>query len=211
MKKGIMLFKAGKLACQLILFVFAFVLLAAGCGRKEKTAPASGNITDSAKVSGTESGDVSKAAEAETKGDAYGGTKEGFQFEYNSTVIPMNTDAAPVIDKLGEPAQYFEAASCAFNGLDKTYTYSGFELTTYPSEDKDYISTVYFLDDSVATDKGIFIGSTLEDVTAAYGEKYTEKSGEYTYTLGDTKLSFLIKDDSVTSITYSAVVEGLNN
>jgi hypothetical protein len=123
----------------------------------------------------------------------------------------MNVDAAPIIEALGDPAQYFEAASCAFQGLDKIYTYNGFEINTYPNGDKDYISTVYFLDDSVTTDQGIYLGSTLDEVIDAYGEDYTQESGEYTYTLGQTKLAFIIEDETVTSITYSAIVEGLNN
>ena len=41
---------------------------------------------------------------------------------------------------------YFEAPSCAFDGIDKTYTYAGFELLTYPKDDKDYVSSVVLKD-----------------------------------------------------------------
>lgn len=178
------------------LLLLAVVLLLAGCSKDKTDADgnASADTGKNASQEGTDNSDSQKA---------------GFEFTYNDVVIPMNVDAAPVIEALGKSDEYFEAASCAFQGLDKTYTYKGFELTTYPQGDKDYISTLYFLDDSVSTDKGICIGSSLSDVTAAYGDDYTEKSGEYTYTLGDSTLAFIIENDEVTSITYSAVVEGL--
>jgi hypothetical protein len=120
----------------------------------------------------------------------------------------MNKEAAPVVEALGDPLDYFESESCAFKGLDKVYYYSGFELTTYPLDDVDYISTIDFKDDTVSTKEGIFIGSSLDDVKAAYGEDYKEENGFYTYTKGDSTLTFIMENDAVTAITYTAIVEG---
>lgn len=197
------------------LILLAAILLLVGCS-KEKAADTTDNtnaaVTEGAQnVTGTDTTGTDTTGSNTSADSASGDATEGFSFTFNGVNIPMNVDAAPIIKALGDPATYFEAASCAFQGLDKIYTYSGFEINTYPNGDKDYVSTVYFLDDSVTTDKGICLGSTLEDVKAAYGEDCTEVSGEYTYTLGQSKLSFIIKDDSVTSITYKAVVDGLNN
>ncbi len=58
------------------------------------------------------------------------------------------------------------------------------------------------MDDSIATPEGIRLGSSLEDVTAAYGEDYTEEMGQYTYIKGETYLRFLISDGEVINITY---------
>ena len=52
---------------------------------------------------------------------------------------------------LGEPMHYFEAPSCAFEGMDKIYSYSGFEFTTYTKDNVDYIASIVFLDDTVTT------------------------------------------------------------
>ncbi|NLA85406.1 MAG: hypothetical protein GX854_13060 [Clostridiales bacterium] len=135
---------------------------------------------------------------------------QNFAFEYNGVEITINTDVAPIIEKLGEPIDYFEAESCAFKGLDKTYYYSGFLLTTYPKDEKtDYVSVIYFNDDSVSTKEGIYIGSSEEDVVKAYGENYTGGEGFYTYRSGDSTLTFLIEDGEVVSITYQALVDGL--
>ena len=136
---------------------------------------------------------------------------EGFAYEYQEVTVPMNVDAAPIVEELGEPADYFEAASCAFQGLDKIFYYNGFELGTYPKGDKDFVSYVNLLDDTVTTDKGIYLGSTLEDMKAAYGEDYSNEGTAYVYHKGETKLTFIVENNAVTQITYAAVVEGLNN
>ena len=86
---------------------------------------------------------------------------EGYSFTYQGVVISMNAEAAPIIEALGEPIDYFEAPSCAFQGLDKIYYYSGFELGTYPDSDKDYVSYVNLLDDTVSTEQGISLGQPL--------------------------------------------------
>jgi hypothetical protein len=135
----------------------------------------------------------------------------GYAFLYREVTIPMNADAAPIIEALGEPVDYFEAASCAFQGLDKIYYYQGFELGTYPNEDKDYVSYVNLLDDTVETDQGISLGASLSEVKAAYGEDYSVEGNAYIYRQEDTKLTFFIEEDEVIQITYAAIVEGINN
>jgi hypothetical protein len=186
MKKGILL--------------LAIMLLLVGCSKDDTTPDATGNTGTNTSTDGT----------SDTSDNA-GEPTEGYSYDANGVTIPMNVDAAPIVEALGEPVEYFEAASCAFQGLDKIYYYNGFELGTYPSGDKDIVSYVNFLDDSVTTDKDIYLGSTAEEVIAAYGEDYTEDSGSYVYRLGETKLTFIVEADAVTSITYAAIVEGLNN
>ncbi len=139
------------------------------------------------------------------------GAKEGFSFEYGKTVIPMNVDAAPIVKALGDPVEYFEAASCAFQGLDKQYYYQSFELGTYPQGGRDFVSYVNFQDDTVSTAQGIYLGSSLEELLAAYGEDYTQEGTAYVYKKGESKLTFLVEEDTVVQITYGAIVEGLNN
>jgi hypothetical protein len=186
-----------------ILFI-AVILLLAGCSKDKAVQTANNDVNSS--DAGTDQDNEEANAES---GEA--STVPGFEFVYQEVSIPMNAEAEPIIKALGEPSAYLEAASCAFQGLDKTYTYSGFELTTYPSEDKDMVSSVYFKDDSVTTDKGIYIGSTRDEVIEAYGEDFTEDSGEMTYTMGASRLAFIIEDDAVAAVTYSAIVEGIND
>ncbi len=178
-----------------MILLLAVILLFTGCGSKKEVIQEKEAAASTAK----ESTEASKT------------TTEGFSFQYNEVTIPMNVDVAPIIEALGESNDYFEAASCAFQGLDKIYYYSGFELGTYPNGDKDYVSYVTLLDDSVTTDKGVYVGSALEEVTAAYGSEYTVEGSSYVYRLGETKLTFIVEEEVVTQITYYAIVEGLNN
>ncbi|MHB8062557.1 MAG: hypothetical protein ACYDG2_07990, partial [Ruminiclostridium sp.] len=132
---------------------------------------------------------------------------DGYAFEFKGTVIQMNEKAELILEKLGKSKDYFEAESCAFQGLDKTYTYNSFELFTYQIDDIDYVLSIRFLDDVVTTKEGIGLNSTLEQVIAAYGDKYTQKSGQYTFNKGKTNLSFIIENNVVTAVEYMAVVE----
>lgn len=130
----------------------------------------------------------------------------GFVFKYNGTDIALNGDAEPIITALGEPKSYTEEPSCAFEGLDKTYYYGSFYVSTYPLEDKDYIQSVWFADDSVATEDGIRIGSTKADVEAAYGADSFNGNNAYTITKSDTKLTVILTDDLVSSVQYEIVI-----
>lgn len=124
---------------------------------------------------------------------------------YKDCPLPMNADFAPLLAFLGEPDSYFEAASCAFDGLDKTYTYAGLEIITYPDEDVDRISSVRILDGSVSTPEGVTVGLSQAEVTAAYGEDYDEVGLQYAYEDGDTILSILFDGDTAVSVEYTAI------
>ena len=126
----------------------------------------------------------------------------GFLFAVKGLTIQMGEAAAPVVGALGEPVNYFEAPSCAFDGIDRIYCYSGFELFTYPVDGEDFISSINLTDDSVATREGVYLGMSLRNMIDAYGEEYEQDFGQYTYTLDDSTLSFLIEDDTIVVITY---------
>lgn len=128
-----------------------------------------------------------------------------YVFIYHGCPLPMNAEFAPLLDYIGEPDSYFEAASCAFDGLDKTYTYSDMELITYPDEDKDYISSIRILSDAVSTPEGITIGSAPEEVEAAYGSEYEDFGTQFTYENGDARLSVLFEDGKAVSVEYTAI------
>lgn len=178
------------------LLMAASLLILAGCGNDEKVMGGSG-----------ENPQTGASGSAGTTGSVQGGqtSGKGYVFTYQGTAIAVDADAAPIVEALGEPASYFEAASCAFEGLDKIYTYGGFELNTYPSGDKDLVSAVVFKDDSVSTAEGICIGDTAEKVKQVYGEDCTEEEGMLVYEKDGMKLCFILKDD-VAAIEYRSTV-----
>ena len=130
---------------------------------------------------------------------------EGYVFSYKGTDIPVDADAAPIIENLGEPKSYFESPSCAAQGIGKLYSYGDFEIETYPDGDTDRVLYVLLKSDAVQTAEGANLASTRDDVIAAYGEPTEEKSGAMIYQKGDMKLKFLFNDTGMVSIEYDSL------
>ncbi len=121
--------------------------------------------------------------------------------------IEMGADATSVLPALGEPKSKTEEASCAFEGLDKTYFYGSYYVTTYPNGDKENFFSAWFVDDSVSTEEGIYIGASKQEVENAYGADTFNGSNAYVITKGQSKLTIILKDDAVSSITYDYIVD----
>ena len=132
-----------------------------------------------------------------------------FAFSYEGVDVIVGTDMNSLVDSLaavaGEP-QYFEAASCAGDGMSKTYTYKGgsFSISTNPSGNSDIISSIMLNDDTVSTKEGICIGSTADEVTAAYGESSNATETTMTYEKGSSSIVFVLQDGKVNNIIYNA-------
>lgn len=171
-------------------------------GGDEDTAPvvlSGGQASESVSAEGG-NGAQNPGGSAEASSDAY-------VFTYNGIVIEMNAQADEIIAALGGDPSYFEAPSCAYEGMDKVYTYNSIVVRSYTRDGVDYIAAVELKDDTVATAEGIRIGSTEEEVRAAYGEDGTEGASGIEYTRGDSFISFIFEDGKVVAITYTAIVE----
>lgn len=130
---------------------------------------------------------------------------KGYTYVYNDVVVEIDADATSVVEQLGEPLSYFEAPSCAFEGIDKIYTYSSFEIETYPMEGKDFVSMVTFKDDSITTPEGVAIGDSVDKVKEVYGD-CAEEGGMLVYEKDGMKLCFIVKDGAVVSVEYKSTV-----
>lgn len=130
---------------------------------------------------------------------------DSFTFVYNKNQIRIDDDMAEVLKLLGKEKSYYEAESCAFKGLDKTYTYPSFIISTRPEGNKDYVLSIQLLDDSVTTYDGLYIGCTEQQVKDKLGEGL---EGILSYSNGNEKmevfLDFVVQNGVVTSISYSA-------
>ena len=147
-------------------------------------------------------GSGEKSSEASSQSQSTG---DAYVFEYKGTKIAMNAQAAAIVEALGEPKNYVERPSCAFNGLDKEYNYGSFILYTYPMDDVDYVLQVVLMDDLVSTAEGISIGASRDQVTAAYGDGAKTVGTSPEYDKGDCQLTFVMDGDTVKSIQYYAV------
>ena len=158
----------------------------------------------SKKIEGEVNTSNEQTQEAETTAEESTQAK-GYTYIHNDVVVEIDADAALAVEQLGEPLSYFEAPSCAFEGIDKIYTYSSFEIETYPMEGKDFISMVTFKDDSITTPEGVGIGDTADKVKEVYGD-CTEEGGMLVYEKDDMKLCFIVKDGAVVSVEYKSTV-----
>ena len=133
--------------------------------------------------------------------------EENFSFTYNGTKITLGAEAAPIIYALGEPKSYTEEPSCAFDGMDKTYYYGSFYISTYSLDGKDHIYNLWFADDGLATDEGVRIGSSQSQVEDTYGKECFNGTNSFVMTKGQSRLVILIEDDTVSSIRYEVIVQ----
>ena len=89
--------------------------------------------------------------------------------------------------------------------MAKLYTFKGgsFSVETIVGTDK--IARIAIVDDTVSTAEGIFIGKTVDDVKAVYGEPSESSGALYIYKKGSSELRFQIDGEGkVTEIDYFA-------
>ncbi len=151
--------------------------------------------------SGSEAGASTKPSE--NAGSQAEQTEKGFTFTYKGTEITMHAPAAPILAALGEPVKYTESASCAFDGLDKSYYYGSFYLDTYPKGEEDFVYGWWFADDSVSTEEGIYIGSSRAEVEKAYGTDGYNGTNAYVISRGGATLTVILEEGVVSSIQYA--------
>lgn len=188
----------------------ASLIILSGCGSNGDEKVIEGDVqtieSGTAQPDETDSGTSGVKEDTQNETGQTAGSVKGYVFIHNDVTIEMDADVAHLIEKLGEPASYFEAASCAFEGLDKMYTYNGFEIDTYPVGDKDYVSSLILKDDSVSTAEGICIGDTLEKLQEAYGSEGEEDGGMIVYVKDGMKLCFIMQGQEIISIEYRSTV-----
>lgn len=195
--------KAIKKITGFLLACILSVCMIVGCG--------SNGANDSADNAGANSGNIEENAGSNDAGSqkSKGPQKKRgdvYSFAYNDAEIIVDMDISEIVDKLGEPNEYFEEPSCAAQGIAKIYTYSGVRIETYPDGDKDLIASVILKDDTVATPEGVDLSMGKEDIIAAYGSDYEESENSMTYEKNGTKLRFILDGDNIASIEYNSPV-----
>lgn len=123
-------------------------------------------------------------------------------FETNGSKIYVYDISEDVLGRLGEPNGTFEAASCAYQGMDYFYYYDGFELTVNKVDDAEHVTIIMIVDDTVSIPQGVKIGSTKETMLSCMGDDYKEEAGIFKFITGYTTLQIQIKDGCVASMMY---------
>ncbi len=131
--------------------------------------------------------------------------EEKYSFSYNNMEFVLSEIFTR--EKFGTELEYSEVASCAFEGLDKTFKYEHYEISTYPDGENDRIYSIYLLDDAVTTKEGVKITDDVSKMKEAYGNSYQEQGTSYIYKKDDTSLTFYTSNDLVIGIEYSVVMD----
>ena len=133
-----------------------------------------------------------------------------YGFTYNGYKIYPGMQASEALAILGDDYDQREDASCAGQGLDHVYIFKGgsFQVVSHPMDDTSGECKVMYVmlnDDTVATPEGVYIGNTVDQVKAAYGDPDADKSTDsiLIYTKGTSFIQFEINESNVvTSIVY---------
>lgn len=188
--------------------LLAAILVLGGC-QKKPTEP-SASASEIATTSASDSTSIKESTTTQKETLAIADPSDSITVPMGYLFTPekdielfMHKEAASVLNVLGEPLTYLEAPSCAFQGTDRIYGFGSYEITTYEKDGKEYIYDIYFLDDSVTTDEGIYIGCSKNDMEATYGTEYQETSGSYIYTKDDMTLQFITEQDTIIAIRYN--------
>ncbi len=167
-----------------------------GCG-SDKSADSKADKSDSTAAA--------VQTEAQTEAAAASGslTAGDLVFTYNGASVELNSDADAAVASLGEANDVSSQLSCHGEGEDKTYTYNGFVLNTYPLDGQDRVLEVVINTAGIPTSKGVQVGDPVSAVTAAYGDNYKSIGMYYAYEGDDGKsLQFFIQNDAVQEISY---------
>jgi hypothetical protein len=132
---------------------FLMITMLAGCGSKEQ-------------VQGNDDSSGAVAAGSFSASD--------IALDINGKTYRCGEDVAPLLKELGDGYKYSEAISCAYDGLDKTYTYGDVDVYTYPDGDIDRVSEITAYSSDASTTKGLKVGDTVERMEELYGTGYSE-------------------------------------
>lgn len=113
--------------------------------------------------------------------------------------IPLRGDMRNYTASLGDPNDFASAKSCTEAGEDKVYTYGGAVIYTYITNGADVISLIEITGSETLV-SGIHIGSTKEEVIAAFGSAYTEEGSEWLYEMGNKTIGLEMSGDKVSFI-----------
>lgn len=126
------------------------------------------------------------------------------------TEITGDTSVEDVLEALGDGYEYFEAISCVYEGMDKTYTYPDYILYTYPDGAIDHLMELYCTGGDVSA-KGVTFGASKDEIVEAFGEDYTEEGSMMIYAVEPSDANnepasvyFELTDGAVSAIALTA-------
>lgn len=182
------------LFCLIVMLVFSL----ASCVKEAAPDSNENNNNDNTVVSdsGEQDGDTDGDADKTAVNERVVALADGRSVE-------LGAAADKALALLGDYGDMYEAPSCVHEGYDRFYTYDGFSVTTSAGEGGDIVTEFLIESSACVLSSGITVGSSTEDVTAAYGEDYTESFGTMKYEYDGMTLMVVTDGTSVTSVLFS--------
>ena len=184
-----------------ILLTIALLTVLVGCDKKEQPKDTQAQTTAAPAVETTNAPEEeTTVVPEETTAPEQVVDEDVFSFTYQGvTLVPGNAfDSAA----LPEAESVYQVPSCAIEGTDNVYSYGDIEVTAFNDGNGEVIYSVYIVDANTPTAEGLYIGDTLDQVIAVYGEDYTQENGQVTYQKGNTLLVIILDGDYVASIDF---------
>jgi hypothetical protein len=208
----------------IVFCVTGLLILAAGCSSVAPTptvaptqAPTTAPATTQPAASATPSAEATSTQEVTDAPTATPAVIEplsqlDLQLVVEGEYYQLQTDVGPLLETLGEDFEVDDVKGRLSGETEKKYVYKdAIEITTF-SNDYDVMYIVDFTSDMFDTARSIHVGSTADEIKAAYGDGYYEEGGAMIYTFNGKKaddqsssITFKLKDGVVTSvILYNA-------
>ena len=184
-----------------ILLTIALLTVLVGCDKKEQPKDTQAQTTAAPAVETTNAPEEeTTVAPEEPTAPEQVVDEDVFSFTYPGvTLVPgIAFDSAA----LPEAESVYQVPSCAIEGTDNVYSYGDIEVTAFNDGSGEVIYSVYIVDANTPTAEGLYIGDTLDQVIAVYGEDYTQENGQVTYQKGNTLLVIILDGDYVASIDF---------
>ena len=184
-----------------ILLTIALLTVLVGCDKKEQPKDTQAQTTAAPAVETTNAPEEeTTVAPEETTAPEQVVDEDVFSFTYQGVaLVPGNAfDSAA----LPEAESVYQVPSCAIEGTDNVYSYGDIEVTAFNDGSGEVIYSVYIVDANTPTAEGLYIGDTLDQVIAVYGEDYTQENSQVTYQKGNTLLVIILDGDYVASIDF---------
>ena len=184
-----------------ILLTIALLTVLVGCDKKEQPKDTQAQTTAAPAVETTNAPEEeTTVVPEETTAPEQVVDEDVFSFTYQGVaLVPGNAfDSAA----LPEAESVYQVPSCAIEGTDNVYSYGDIEVTAFNDGSGEVIYSVYIVDANTPTAEGLYIGDTLDQVIAVYGEDYTQENGQVTYQKGNTLLVIILDGDYVASVDF---------
>ena len=129
-----------------------------------------------------------------------------FYLELYAGKIFLDSEIQTAIEILGEPNHVHETPSCAFDGMDRIFTFSEFYIHTYPMGDKDLIQIIRFRTDNMTTGEGFRLGNSFDTVTEVLGFDYLRDFDMIVFIRENTSLVFSLQDNIIVHMFYELIM-----